>query len=99
MYKKTLILLTVISLGGFSSWDARLNGRWGEPYYGYTHARQNFVYCGVAKPLVSGKPLSLIYAPITLWDMLGSSIVDTALLPVDLLVKDTNVIVKRRCQF
>ncbi|MFM2623524.1 YceK/YidQ family lipoprotein [Vibrio owensii] len=99
MYKKTLILLFVISLGGVSSWEARLNGRWGEPYYGYTHARYNFVYCGIGKPLITGKPVLLIYFPITLLDMLGSTVVDTALLPVDLVVKDTHVIVQRRCRF
>lgn len=99
MYKKTLILLIALSLGGMSSWDARLNGKWGDPYYGYEHARLNFVYCGVMEPALNNPLAFIVNLPITTLDMIGSFIVDTALLPVDLLVKDTDVIVKRRCQF
>ena len=99
MYKQCLILLVLLALGGVSSWDARLNGKWGSPYYGYEHARLNFVYCGVMEPAFNNPLTFIVNLPITTLDMIGSFIVDTALLPIDIVIDDTDVHVERLCTF
>ena len=99
MYKKTLILLIALSLGGMSSWNVRLNGQWGTPYCGFEHARQNFVYCGVMEPVLNNPLAFIVNLPITTLDMIGSFIVDTALLPIDIVIDDTDVHVERLCTF
>lgn len=49
-------------------------------------------------PIIGFPPLALIVAPIMSVDVVGSLVLDTAFLPIDLIVDDTEVYVSDACK-
>ncbi len=99
MFKKILIIIMItLTTTGCSSIKTKLNGKVGEPYAGFESSKKSFVSCTVIS-IIGFPPLALVVAPIMSLDVVGSLVLDTAFLPVDLLVEDTDVYVSSACEF
>ncbi|ALR91683.1 YceK/YidQ family lipoprotein [Vibrio alginolyticus] len=98
MLKKLLIMTTItLTTVSCSSLKTKLNGKVGEPYAGFESSKEGFMNCTVLS-IIGFPPLALIVAPIMSVDVVGSLVLDTAFLPVDLLVEDTDVDVSDLCE-
>lgn len=90
--------MITLTTAGCSSLKMKLNGKVGEPYAGFESSKMGFANCTVIS-ILAFPPLALVVAPIMSVEVVGSLVLDTVFLPVDLLVEDTDVDVQDLCEF
>lgn len=85
--KKLCTLLSILVLSGCSSISARVGDdtQAGKPYAGASYAVDNLVDCNVSALLVF-PPAPIILLPISIADIALSTVTDTVLLPIDLII-------------
>lgn len=87
---KSFSLLTfIILISGCSSITARVgdDSQLGKPYSGMEHAVDNLEECNILA-LLTFIPAPLVLLPISTVDVIGSLVVDTVLLPIDLIANN-----------
>ena len=62
----------------------------GKPYVGFKHSTRNAAECSFAA-FLSFPPAVLVTIPIGIVDIMGSAILDTILLPLDLAIEESDI--------
>lgn len=81
-----LVMLSLLS--ACSSITSRVgeDSQVGKPYVGFEHSQTNAVECS-AVAFIGFPPALLVTVPIGILDIMGSAILDTILLPIDLALE------------
>lgn len=84
-------LVLICLLSACSSITSRVGekSQIGKPYVGFEHSKKNAVECS-AVAFIGFPPAVLVTIPIGIVDIMGSAILDTILLPIDLAIEESD---------